>query len=260
MDFIEYKELESRIFGIRIGQVKISKPEDTTRIYGMDSMGYDLVDIRVPYQLTSCIKDVQTLGTESVRYVGSIVTYELDINSSGIMDRNLYVTKNCRLATSEDLKDCINIVKESFVELEDGINRFNLDPNFKKSDIEKYYVQWVENIFNGNSADEVVVYIDDDNTNDNGNGINGFISIKKIEDNIDNICYNIPLNAVKRSERGKGIYKEMVSWVVDKLRDDRVKINIRAYLGNVAIQKTWLDLEAQIKGMEYVFHGGRHER
>jgi predicted acetyltransferase len=157
------------------------------------------------------------------------------------------VTKSCRLATSENLEECINIAKESFVESEDGVNRFNLDPNFKKDDIKKYYIEWVKNIFNKTSADEVIVY-DDESI------IKGFISIKKI----NNSEYNIPLNAVKRSERGKGIYKEMVNWIVDKLRGDGIKVNIRAYLGNVALQNTWLGLGAHIKEIEYIFHGGMY--
>lgn len=238
MPEIIYKEIESNIFEIKVGQLILENSEDIKYLNTIrDSyFNYDLIDIRIPYNLMRYIKHIQIL--KNVIFVGAIVTYELDINS--IKNRNIYVTNNCRLASQDDLEDCIRITKQSFVEIEDGINRFNLDPHFDKDKIEKYYLEWIKNCFNKTSADEVIIYKYKEI-------IKGFASIKKI----DNDIYNIPLNAVDRASRQKGIYRDTINWIIDKLDG---KINTRAYLGNIAAQKVWLGMGAEIKNIDMVFH------
>lgn len=246
--FIKYKELESRIFGLKIGQLVAN--DDTIGYINSISMdiddndpGYDIVDIRVPYHLTRYVKDIQT---RSSIYVGSIVTFELDIGMMTI--QNSDISKNCRLATYKDLNKCIRIGKESFVDSNDGINRFNLDHHFDKHQIEKYYGEWCRNCFSGYNADSTIVYEKEDE-----NRIKGFMSIKKIGD----LEYNIPLNAVERVSRRKGVYIDMLNWTINGLHnneEDKILVNIRTYLGNIAIQKVWIGIGAKIKGIEHVFH------
>ncbi len=250
MDFIKYKELESQIFGIKVGQVLVDR-EDTVKNLEviMDNTEYGLLDLRVPYGLTRYIKDVQALNAI---YVGSIVTYKLTVTP---YNERWYQEKKvcCRIATSSDSDECLRITKESFIDPGDGINRFNLDSRFSNSMVEKYYTVWCQNCLNKSSADEVIVF-------DDGQ-IRGFISYKKIMDDTSSVDYNIPLNAVERGSRGKGVYRQMVDHVIKciinlSLTHLSRHIDIRAYLGNLGLQKVWFDNGASIMNIEHVFHYG----
>lgn len=235
LDFIKYKELESEIFEIKVGQAYITTKDDIDNLKHWWEHWweeYNLIDLRIPYQYSKYIRDIYCgyLDPEPI-YVSSICTYEMNSNT-------ISHHPNIRLSSlgAIDFEECIKITRESFIIPEDSCNRFNLDYHFDENQIEKYYIRWTDNIFSYKNADDVYIY-------EEGDHIMGFIAFKKDGDD----SWNIPLVGVERNSRNKGIYTEML-----KIKDGA--INTRAYLGNIGVEKAWLGMGGHIKGMEHVFH------
>ncbi len=84
-------------------------------------------------------------------------------------------------------------------------SRFNLDLNFKKSEFRKLYKKWVDNSFNKEYADAVLVYKEQ-------NIILGFVTYKVWEG-----FATIGLIGICPKHQGKGIGKKLIQSVEKKL-------------------------------------------
>ncbi len=106
--------------------------------------------------------------------------------------------------TSEKLKS---------LALQSGIySRFKIDPNFHNAEYEKLYIEWIEKSVQGNIADEVLVYSENEDEK-------GLITL-----GFKGNSGSIGLLAVDENERGKSIGRKLVWSALACFREKKVNI------------------------------------
>lgn len=143
-------------------------------------------------------------------YIMSDEDFALDINkfkktysetkvifSKMIIENNAPIDENISIARKNDSKKQIyNLALES-----GKFSRFNLDKNFKRSEFKKLYYKWVDNSFNKEFADAVLVYKFE-------NEIIGFVTYKILYD-----YATIGLIAILPLYQGKGVGRKLINAV-----------------------------------------------
>jgi dTDP-4-amino-4,6-dideoxy-D-galactose acyltransferase len=89
-------------------------------------------------------------------------------------------------------------------------SRFRLDPNFHQTEFEKLYKKWVDNSFNKDYADAVMVYKEQ-------NKVMGFVTYK-----VWDTYATIGLIAVCSKHQGRGIGRKLIQYVEMELANQSV--------------------------------------
>jgi len=128
--------------------------------------------------------------------------------------------------------------------LESGkFSRFKLDPNFNQNEFEKLYKKWVDNSFNKEFADTILVYQEQ-------NKILGFITFKIMEKQA-----TIGLIGVCPKHQGKGIGKKMVQSVEMELANNGIEeLRIPTQLQNELACKFYKGLGYEIIEKKMIKH------
>ena len=139
-----------------------------------------------------------------------------------------------------------NILTKNLLDLtyQAGIlSRYKLDPKFKKDDWKKMYKIWIERSLNGEIADEVLVYKEN-------NKELGFITLKKDGGNGE-----IGLLAVDSNHREKHIATKLMNALFAKAIQMGLRsISVATQEENVPAMKFYAKLGFKIEEIENIFH------
>lgn len=235
---IQVAQFESDLFNCKCGSVHIDDKYE--KLENLDD--FDFVEVKVP-NMTLLHSVKNHLISCGFKFITSLATFET-------RNREVQIIDDFLIPYSHDyLVDCLGIVINSFVFPEDGPNKLNLDPRFKSSTIEKYYIQWFMKCISGHMADQVFVC-------KSNNEIVGLISLKKITNHKGHTSWNIPFVAVDREFRGRGYYWLMVKCLAKKIPLEDT-ITLTGYLNNLSHQHVWLRyLHGDISSITHIYHGG----
>jgi GNAT superfamily N-acetyltransferase len=182
-------------------------------------------------------------------YMASLISYCLnlkDFKSSLSLDKI-----DIKPARKTDHKAIKKIAHDSFSNINDWLDRFHADINLPKKLSDHLYVQWINNCLKGAEADMVLASFIK-------NKPVGFISAKTdkaIKKHLGLKVATIPLNAVSKKYRGRGIYKYLVnSLLIDLKNKGYDAAIITTQLSTRAVAKTWLSMGASIFSSRMVFH------
>lgn len=181
---------DSEFFSLEIGEII------TTEKSFVAKQGFDLL----------YLKSQQDHNLLFTGYTNSFseekVIYSLDLKMSKIVSPNIFSFINTEFLEEE----LYQLAYES-----GKFSRFKLDPKFHDEDFKKLYRTWVDNSLKGVFSDDVLLYKED-------NEILGFVTYK-----IDNNLASVGLIAVSPDHQGKGIGKELLNYVENKLFKYRIQ-------------------------------------
>lgn len=191
---IEFLEWDSSFFDRRIGLCDL----DIGFVNLDDAHQYDLIYVMTEGNNLVSIENFETNFTETK------VVFSKKIINSDVISINENILK---INENSDFKDSIYTLA-----FESGkYSRFKLDSKFKTKEFEKLYETWVDNSFNKEFADVVLVYR-------LHNSCIGFVTYKIFED-----YAAIGLLAVSVEQQGKGIGKKLVEAVEQQLIFDSIE-------------------------------------
>jgi hypothetical protein len=158
-------------------------------------------------------------------------------------------THPVRQAASGDRDALKAIAAEAFSDAALSTNRFVSDANLGSESAASIYSAWVANSLDG-AADVVLVTEGQD-------GISGFITCRRMSgpwgDRLKVI--DIPLNAVRRGEQGRGQYTSLVRAAVAWSADQRADwVHVRTQVTAGRVQAAWTRLGARLVQSLYTFH------
>lgn len=202
--------------------------------------------------LNSGSPNFEDLNDWDLVYVMSDEDFALDINkfkktytetkvifSKMIIENNAPIDENISIARKNDSKKQIyNLALES-----GKFSRFNLDKNFKRSEFKKLYYKWVDNSFNKEFADAVLVYKFE-------NEIIGFVTYKILYD-----FATIGLIAISPLYQGKGIGRKLINAVEIELVNRQIgELRIATQFQNEIACEFYTNLGYQIIENKIVNH------
>jgi len=137
-------------------------------------------------------------------------------------------------ATEKDLNTLMDIARNSFF-----FNRPYNDPFIPKEKADELYARWIENSVKGKVADSVLVYKEKDT-------ILGFITMQKKG--------HIPLIAVDKEKRGKGIAKKLLNAALQKIEEWFVEeVEIETQIQNIPALRAYQASGFKISGSYLTF-------
>lgn len=186
-------EWDSHFFNKKIGLIEA----DDEEVLFLDLESFDLLYIKQKEGKSIEIADfMQTYAETKVIFSKFISKYNNPINS------NIYSAFDVAINKEQ-------IYKLAF---ESGkFSRFKLDNNFQQQEFESFYKTWVDNSFNKEFADAILVYKAQ-------NIILGFITYKIFED-----YATVGLIAVCSENQGKGIGSLLLQAVENELSKKQIK-------------------------------------
>jgi ribosomal protein S18 acetylase RimI-like enzyme len=179
---IKLLEWDSSFFNRRIGLLDLNSGFPNFE----DLNDWDLVYIMSDEDFTLDINKFNRTYCET-----KVVFSKMIIESKEPIDENISVAKK-----NENKKQIYNLALES-----GKFSRFNLDKNFKRAEFKKLYYKWVDNSFNKEFADAVLVYKFE-------NEIIGFVTYKVLDD-----FATIGLIAISPLYQGKGVGRKLINAV-----------------------------------------------
>lgn len=185
---IKRLDWDSNFFGYRVGKLDYYK--SVISLHDLRDLNhYDLVYLYAHEK----INEDRELPNPFTKVIFSTSLDETNLNSferyENISELDL---KNIK---GEDWYQLIGLGYQSGI-----YSRFKLDRNFSESEFQDLYKKWIENSINQKIADQIIV------SRDNGNNINGFITISHDKDGTQ-----IGLFAVSYKSRRKGIGSKLIS-------------------------------------------------
>jgi dTDP-4-amino-4,6-dideoxy-D-galactose acyltransferase len=179
---IKLLEWDSSFFNRRIGLLDLNNGSPNFE----DLNDWDLVYIMSDEDFTLDINKFNRTFSET-----KVVFSKMIIESKEPIDENISVAKK-----KDNKKQIYNLALES-----GKFSRFNLDKNFKRREFKKLYYKWVDNSFNKEFADAVLVYKFE-------NEIIGFVTYKILDD-----FATIGLIAISPLYQGKGVGRKLINAV-----------------------------------------------
>ncbi|WP_396187063.1 GNAT family N-acetyltransferase [Flavobacterium sp.] len=188
---IKHLDWDSSFFNKKIGLLELSNDSNFSEIQN----DFDLIYVVSDKDIAIEIKDYKQSHSEN-----KIVF------SKKIFQKNDSTDANIFLVLEDSIKD--EIYELAF---ESGrFSRFILDPNFGQLEFEKLYKKWVDNSFNKEFADAILVYKEQ-------NKILGFVTYKVWDKQA-----TIGLIGVCSKHQGKGIGKNLIQSVEIELANKGV--------------------------------------
>lgn len=206
---------------------------------------YEFVDITID---SNDFKLMSALNDGGFRYVGGAVTSGLDIPKL-INIREDLKKAVIRPYQESDYENVVRIATDSFTRHTENLNRFIIDGRFNEANVGVLYRRWIENCISGKLAQKVLVADID------GNAV-GFIACSVIEIQKNRLIIgDIPLNAVDRSYRKKGIYRALVESALEWFGDCGIGyVVIKTQMTTLAPQYVWQKFGGKLVKSEYNFH------
>lgn len=166
--------------------------------------------------------------------------YLVDTNIEFSLSKEMVPKKssNVRFARANDEIAVRSIAKNAF-----KYDRFHRDPNISDNIASKIKEEWAGNFFSGKRGKWMVVV-------EKNSVIVGFLQI--IEGNNDKII--IDLIAVDEKSRGKGLAREMISFMYLNCLKKNGIIKVGTQISNTSSIKLYLDLGFFINSAYYVVH------
>ena len=222
---------DSELFGYKV--VKIESIDSSDAIIPLIR---DLQQNNVQYasfRIKSSEADlIEYLQKNGFRLVDALIALALDLGPYERLEHSPHV----RRANTTDQKQLYVIASESFT-----TNRFYQDSFFKNksSEVQDLYGKWIENSVKGEAADQVFVYEQDKR-------ILGFVTLQNDG--------HIPLVAVRKDARGKGIAKELIHHALSYLKDTNVSVvNIETVIMNTPALRSYIGIGFQITSSYFTF-------
>jgi dTDP-4-amino-4,6-dideoxy-D-galactose acyltransferase len=179
---IKLLEWDSSFFNRRIGLLDLNRGFPNFK----DLNDWDLVYVMSDEDFTLDINKFNRTYCET-----KVVFSKMIIESKEPIDENIIVAKK-----NDNKREIYNLALES-----GKFSRFNLDKNFKRAEFKKLYYKWVDNSFNKEFADAVLVYKFE-------NEIIGFVTYKVLDD-----FATIGLIAISPLYQGKGVGTKLINAV-----------------------------------------------
>lgn len=180
---IKFLKWDSSFFNKRIGLLDLNSDSHNFE----DLNDWDLIYIISDQGFTLDIKKFNRTYSETKVVFSKMITESKEL----LIDDNISVAKK-----NDNKKQINNLALES-----GKFSRFNLDKNFKRAEFKKLYYKWVDNSFNKEFADAVLVYKFE-------NDIIGFVTYKIFDD-----FATIGLIAISPLYQGKGIGRKLINAV-----------------------------------------------
>jgi GNAT superfamily N-acetyltransferase len=210
------------------------------------SKGYCHLTLKLDNSLIEEIEIAQRLG---FFYKANLISYLINLKDLELRnsDSDILISQ----AKKKETKEIEKIAHDSFSDRNIWLDRFHADINLPKKKSDELYVKWIRNCLLGREADIVL------SAKVKGR-VAGFISAKTDKDIKKYLglkIATIPLNAVSKKHRGKGIYKLMVKAVLSEYKNKGYDaVIITTQLSTKAVGKTWLSLGANIFSSRMVMH------
>lgn len=188
---IKYLDWDSSFFNKKIGLLELSNDSNFSEIQNDFDLIYVVSDQDIAFEITDYRKSYSE---------NKLVFSKKIVQKNDAMDANIFLVFEAS-------------IKEEIYELafESGkFSRFKLDPNFDHREFEKLYKKWVDNSFNKEFADAVLVYKEQ-------NKILGFVTYKVWDKQA-----TIGLIGVCSKHQGKGIGKKLIQSVEMELANKGV--------------------------------------
>lgn len=188
---IKHLVWDSSFFNKKIGLLELSNDSNFSGIQN----DFDLIYVVSDQDIAIEIKDYKQSYSEN-----KIVFTKKVVQKNGSKDANVFLVLED--STREEIYG---------LAFESGkFSRFKLDPNFDQGEFEKLYKKWVDNSFNEEFADAVLVYKEQ-------NKILGFVTYKVCDK-----MATIGLIGVCTKHQGKGIGKKLIQYVEKELANKGV--------------------------------------
>ncbi|RLJ04628.1 MAG: hypothetical protein DRP08_01265, partial [Candidatus Aenigmatarchaeota archaeon] len=183
------------------------------------------------------------------RFMSTIVIYGLEIKKSRKISCVIPNEIIIRELNKNDIPFLLNLAETAFVEDELNLSRFYVDQNIPKEKVAKIYKEWLLNCVSGVTADKIFIAV-------NKNIPIGFITCKILNPKyVDLTIGDIPLNAVAKQFRGKGIYKALVAKALKWFKIKKCDyVEIKTQLTTLAPQYVWQKYDGRLLNAEYHFH------
>lgn len=220
---------DSNFFNLKIGEIRIFENESYSLIdKSMDCLDFQLIYIYIDEILIKQVKHWNLGNLVDIK-----VTYEFKFD------------KEEKYSVSPQIKECKNITPELLqLSLQAGHNsRFKTDPNFKKSDFERLYLEWMEKSINGNMADIVLGYYDNDK-------IVGFVTFKMSQK--DGLIGLIAVDPLFRNQGIGGKLLDAIKYYAQK--NDIDKITVVTQQNNLAACNLYMKNGFNLIEKKHVFH------
>ena len=206
-------EWDSKFFGYKIARIWVSndgKAQIAQTIRMLKSKGFKLAYIFVSPEDNTSNDSVKACAGQ---LVDEKVTYSYSLN-----EQVLYRVNNCVVGYNEDIVSS-ELLK---LTLQSGTySRFRIDTNFKNSEYENLYTEWIKKSVTKEIADRVLVYKEEDH-------ILGFITVR-----ISGGQGSIGLLAVDEKSRGKSIGKKLLTSSFEYFHDNNIaRIEVVTQWGN----------------------------
>jgi dTDP-4-amino-4,6-dideoxy-D-galactose acyltransferase len=221
---IKLLEWDSSFFNRRIGLLDLNSGSPNFE----DLNDWDLVYIMSDEDFTLDINKFNRTYSET-----KVVFSKMIIESKEPIDENISVAKK-----SDNKKQIYNLALES-----GKFSRFNLDKNFKRAEFKKLYYKWVDNSFNKEFADAVLVYKFE-------NEIIGFVTYKVLDD-----FATIGLIAISPLYQGKGVGRKLINAVEMELVNRQIgELRIPTQFQNEIACEFYMKLGYKISKKKIINH------
>jgi dTDP-4-amino-4,6-dideoxy-D-galactose acyltransferase len=221
---IKLLEWDSSFFNRRIGLLDLNNGSPNFE----DLNDWDLVYIMSDEDFTLDINKFNRTYCET-----KVVFSKMIIECKEPIDENISVAEK-----NDNKRQIYNLALES-----GKFSRFNLDENFKRREFKKLYYKWVDNSFNKEFADAVLVYKFE-------NEIIGFVTYKISDD-----FATIGLIAISPLYQGKGTGRKLVNAVEMELLNRQIEeLRIPTQFQNEIACKFYMKLGYQITEKKIINH------
>lgn len=221
---IKLLEWDSSFFNRRIGLLGLNNGSPNFE----DLNDWDLVYIICDEDFTVDINKFNRTYSET-----KVVFSKMIIERKEPIDENISVAEK-----NDNKKQIYNLALES-----GKFSRFNLDKNFKRREFKKLYYKWVDNSFNKEFADAVLVYKFE-------NEIIGFVTYKISDD-----FATIGLIAISPLYQGKGVGRKLINAVEMELLNRQIEeLRIPTQFQNEIACKFYMKLGYQIIEKKIINH------
>jgi ribosomal protein S18 acetylase RimI-like enzyme len=221
---IKLLEWDSSFFNRRIGLLDLNNGSPNFE----DLHDYDLV-----YTMSDEDFTLDISKFNKTYYETKVVFSKMIMESKEPIDENISVAKK-----NDNKKQIYNLALES-----GKFSRFNLDKNFKRREFKKLYYKWVDNSFNKEFADAVLVYKFE-------NEIIGFVTYKISDD-----FATIGLIAISPLYQGKGIGIKLINAVEIELVNRQIgELRIPTQFQNKIASEFYTKLGCKIIEKKIISH------
>jgi ribosomal protein S18 acetylase RimI-like enzyme len=126
----------------------------------------------------------------------------------------------------------------------DSFNRYLNDPRLPPGSARRVYAEWARTSIAGPAADLTLVL-------EEAEELLGFLTLAGPKEGLA----RVPLNAVSRRARGRGIYRSLVrAGLTEAFNRGAERVEIVTQLQQLAVQRTWYGLGAVPVGSSFSFH------